>query len=69
MPYVSLAQERKFHSTPSLRKYAAEFDAATDGASLPERVGTPRSKGKRRAKKTRHTNLTSLLAHTRSVHR
>lgn len=67
--YVSLAQERKFHSTPSLRKYTAEFDAASKGASLPERVGTPKSKHKRRTKKTRHTNLTGLLAHTRSVHR
>lgn len=38
MPYRSLAQARKFHSDPKLRKYAAEFDKATDFSSLPERI-------------------------------
>jgi hypothetical protein len=38
MPYVSLAQARKFHSDPKLHKYAAEFDAATDWSHLPPRA-------------------------------
>jgi hypothetical protein len=44
MPYRSLAQARKFHSDPKLRRYAAEYDAATDFSKLPDRV---RPKGKR----------------------
>lgn len=39
MPYVSKAQAAKFHSDPKLRKYAAEYDAATDFSKLPQRVG------------------------------
>jgi hypothetical protein len=35
MPYVSLAQARKFHADPKLRKYAAEFDKATNFKGLP----------------------------------
>jgi hypothetical protein len=38
MPYVSDAQRRKFHADPKLRKYAAEYDAASKGMKLPERV-------------------------------
>jgi hypothetical protein len=38
MPYASLAQARKFHADPKLRKYAAEYDAATDFKHLPERA-------------------------------
>lgn len=45
MPYASLAQARKFHSDPKLRRYAAEYDKATDFSKLPERV---RPRGKRR---------------------
>lgn len=37
MPYVSKAQERKFHADPKLRKYTPEFDAASKGKKLPER--------------------------------
>ena len=38
MPYASLAQARKFHADPKLRKYTAEYDAATDFSKLPRRV-------------------------------
>ena len=38
MPYASLAQARKFHADPKLRKYAAEYDAATNFSKLPERA-------------------------------
>jgi hypothetical protein len=41
MPYVSLAQSRKFHADPRLRKYVKEYDAATDFSKLPDRVGGP----------------------------
>jgi hypothetical protein len=40
MPFVSKAQRRKFHATPSLQQYIPEFEAATKGP-LPERVGRP----------------------------
>lgn len=46
MPYRSLAQARKFHSDPKLKKYAPEFDAATKQAGgfkkLPYRVTLPK---------------------------
>lgn len=38
MPYASEAQRRKFHADPKLQKYTAEFDAASKGKKLPERV-------------------------------
>lgn len=38
MPYVSLAQARKFHADPKLRKYTKEYDSATNFSKLPERV-------------------------------
>lgn len=45
MPYVSKAQAAKFHADPRLRKFAAEFDAATpDISALPERI-TPHTTG------------------------
>jgi len=51
MPYASKAQQRKFHADPKLRKYAAEFDAATEAAggfkSLPERAANARHKRKK----------------------
>jgi len=48
MPYRSKAQMRKFHSDPKLRKYAAEWDAATPNPKkLPERA-KPKRKAKRR---------------------
>lgn len=43
MPYASLAQARKFHADPKLRKYTSEFDAATDFSKLPAHV-KPRKK-------------------------
>lgn len=40
MPFVSQAQRAKFYSDPKLRKYAAEYEAATPkGAHLPDHVG------------------------------
>jgi hypothetical protein len=45
MPYKSLAQARKFHADPKLRRYAAEFDAATDFSKLPRRLH-PANKGR-----------------------
>jgi hypothetical protein len=36
VPYKSLAQAAKFHSDPRLRKYVAEFDAASKGRKLPK---------------------------------
>ena len=39
MPFRSEAQRRKFYSDPKLRKYVAEFEAATPKGKLPERVG------------------------------
>jgi len=49
MPYKSKAQQRKFHADPKLRKYAAEFDAATPSfKALPEHVS--KKKNKRRKK-------------------
>ena len=38
MPFKSQAQRRKFYSDPKLRKYAAEFQAATGNRKLPKRV-------------------------------
>jgi hypothetical protein len=38
MPYQSLAQARKFHADPKLRKYAKEWDSATDFSHLPWRT-------------------------------
>ena len=38
MPYASEAQRRKFHSDPKLQKYTAEYDAASKGKHLPEKV-------------------------------
>lgn len=38
MPYASEAQRRKFHADPKLQKYTGEFDAASKGMKLPERV-------------------------------
>jgi len=36
MPFVSQAQRAKFYSDPKLKKYAAEFEAATPkGKKLP----------------------------------
>ena len=49
MPYASKAQARKFHADPKLRKYAAEYDAATDFSHLPDRV--------KHAKKAIHKHL------------
>jgi len=43
MPYASKAQARKFHADPTLRKFTAEFDAATDFSTLPERAPKKRS--------------------------
>ena len=45
MPFASQAQRRKFYATPSLRKYIPEFEAATGGRKLPERV-KPKTKRK-----------------------
>jgi hypothetical protein len=46
VPYRSLAQARKFHSDPKLKKYAGEYDAATRAAGgfkkLPYRVTLPK---------------------------
>lgn len=61
-PYVSLAQARKFHADPKLRKYTKEFDAATNFAHLPERATPVRRKGVKEMHKRRHSNLTKLLA-------
>lgn len=44
VPYRSKAQARKFHSDPRLRKYAAEFDRATDFSKLPARAKRKRKK-------------------------
>ena len=39
MPWASQAQRAKFYSDPKLRKYAAEFEAATPkGKKLPRHV-------------------------------
>ena len=58
MPYVSMAQARKFHSDPKLKKYAAEWDAATQAAGgfykLPQYKKTKR-----------HSPLAKSLAHRR----
>jgi hypothetical protein len=49
VPFVSKAQRRKFYADPKLRKYAAEFEAATPkGAKLPEHVKGSKSKRARR---------------------
>lgn len=47
MPYLSRAQARRFHADPKLRKYAKEWDQATDFSKLPERVGKRRKSKKR----------------------
>jgi hypothetical protein len=40
MPFVSQAQRAKFYADPKLRKYVADFEAATPkGAKLPKHVG------------------------------
>lgn len=44
MPYASKAQQRKFHSDPRLRKYAKEYDDATDFSKLPERIRPTRNR-------------------------
>jgi hypothetical protein len=58
MAYKSLAQARKFHADPALRKYAAEWDYATQQAggfkNLPERVG-------QKKKKRRHSRVAEGL--------
>jgi hypothetical protein len=46
LPYSSLAQARLFHSDPKLKKYAAEYDAATDFSKLPEHVGPKKYRGR-----------------------
>lgn len=40
MPYRSIAQARKFHADPRLRRFAPEFDAASRGLKLPARAGS-----------------------------
>lgn len=64
MPYLSMAQARRFHADPKLRKYTKEYDAATNFASLPDRVHPPKMKPKHRAKmlKDRATAITRMLA-------
>jgi hypothetical protein len=48
MPFVSKAQQRKFYSDPKLRKFAAEWSAATpDMAALPEHVGSAKGANER----------------------
>lgn len=52
MPYASKAQQRLFHARPELRKYAAEYDAATKAAGgfkrLPEHVRHKKKRKHRR---------------------
>lgn len=56
MPYSSKAQARKFHADPKLRKYAAEYDAATDFSDLPERVKHAKKQvAKHRKRHKRHS--------------
>lgn len=62
MPYKSLAQARKFHADPKLRKYTKEFDSATNFAHLPERSRPVKPKGKRKLHKHRATAITRMLA-------
>lgn len=45
MPFKSELQRRKFHATPSLRKYIPEWEADTP-SSLPLRAGPPTRKPK-----------------------
>lgn len=48
MPYASEAQRRKFHAMADRgevsKKTVAEYDRASKGKSLPERVGEPDTK-------------------------
>lgn len=48
MPFKSKAQRRKFYSDPKLQRYIPEFEAATKGKKLPEKV---KNKKKKNAKK------------------
>lgn len=58
MPYESKAQQRKFHADPRLRKYAAEYDAATNFKNLPERK-------KRKKRSTRYDDAIRGVARAR----
>lgn len=62
MPYKSMAQARKFHADPKLRKYTSEFDAATNFTHLPERSKPVKPKGKRKMHKGRNSAITKMLA-------
>lgn len=45
MPFKSQAQRAKFYADPKLKKYAAEFEAATPkGKKLPEHVKPKKKK-------------------------
>lgn len=64
MPYVSQAQAIKFHADPKLRKYVAEYDAATPNINaLPARASRPKHPAKRKHRQQRHDRLAQMLAH------
>ena len=68
MPYKSMAQLRKFHADPKLRKYVKEFDAATPNiGALPERIGPVVSKNKRKKRRHHNQRLAQMLAQTPPV--
>ena len=43
-PFKSKAQRRKFYSDPKLKRYIPEFESATKGKKLPERVKKSKKK-------------------------